>query len=177
MDATEQRAKLAEALAGFGDLYLLLSPENIRSLLDELDRAEAKLAGVEKERDEARVEANNNILSADAVRVIREMLTEQGVPVAAFIDDHVANAIVQRNEANARAAASEAALSETRDRAVKALEPFAQACSFIEESFPERRLWADNIAAYSGLRAPTIGELRLARQIRSELLKDGGGNP
>ncbi len=28
---------------------------------------------------------------------IREMLNSQGVPLAAFIDDHVANAIVQRN--------------------------------------------------------------------------------
>jgi hypothetical protein len=38
-------------------------------------------------------------LSDDAVVAIRELLAAHDVPLAAFIDDHVGNAIVQRNEA------------------------------------------------------------------------------
>ena len=51
---------------------------------------------------------NGKSLSEDAMHAVREMLREQGVPEAAFIDDHIANAIVQRNHAR------------------EALEPFAQ---------------------------------------------------
>lgn len=36
-------------------------------------------------------------LSDDAITIIRQILTTNGVPVAAFIDDHVGNTIAQRN--------------------------------------------------------------------------------
>lgn len=36
------------------------------------------------------------------VQAIRELLYENDVPTAAFIDDHVANAIIQRNIAEAK---------------------------------------------------------------------------
>ncbi|CCB64422.1 hypothetical protein [Hyphomicrobium sp. MC1] len=36
-------------------------------------------------------------ISSDAIGLIRDLLTRNGVPVAAFIDDHVSNAIAQRN--------------------------------------------------------------------------------
>ena len=47
---------------------------------------------------------NGKSLAEDAMHAVREMLREQGVPEAAFIDDHVANAIVQRNQAQAHIA-------------------------------------------------------------------------
>jgi len=40
-------------------------------------------------------------LSEDAIHAIRELLKAHDVPVAAFIDDHVGNAIAQRDEARA----------------------------------------------------------------------------
>jgi hypothetical protein len=42
-------------------------------------------------------------INSEVVGVIREILTVNGVPVAAFIDDHVKNAIWQRNEARKEA--------------------------------------------------------------------------
>ena len=36
-------------------------------------------------------------LSDSAVSIIRQMLRVSGVPMAAFVDDHVHNAIIQRN--------------------------------------------------------------------------------
>ena len=39
----------------------------------------------------------DNFMSAAAISAIRELLVAQDVPLAAFIDDHVRNAIVERN--------------------------------------------------------------------------------
>jgi glutaredoxin len=41
---------------------------------------------------------------------VREILTKNDVPVAAFIDDHLKNALIQRNEARARVKELEAML-------------------------------------------------------------------
>jgi hypothetical protein len=43
------------------------------------------------------VEPSADMMDQDACAEIRALLTRHGVPVAAFIDDHVANAIAQRN--------------------------------------------------------------------------------
>lgn len=43
----------------------------------------------------------------------------------------------------------------------KALKPFADASDAVENLNPE---WGDNIAAWSGMRAPTMGELRAAKR-------------
>lgn len=74
-------------------------------LRDDLDR-------VTRERDEARKQVNglrlSQSLDKDSAYVIRELLDRHNVPAAAFIDDHVANAIAQRD-------AAEAALSAERE--------------------------------------------------------------
>jgi hypothetical protein len=50
------------------------------------------------ERDEAIAKYHENDGMEGAVcSTIRDMLNSQNVPLAAFIDDHVANAIIQRN--------------------------------------------------------------------------------
>lgn len=65
-----------------------------------------------RERDEARKQVNDFRLSQsldkDSAYVIRELLNRHNVPAAAFVDDHVANAIAQRD-------AAEAALSAARE--------------------------------------------------------------
>lgn len=48
------------------------------------------------------VEPSSDMMDQAACAAIRELLVAHGVPVAAFIDDHVANAIRQRDEARAR---------------------------------------------------------------------------
>src|SRR5690606_8433997 len=63
---------------------------------------------------------NGRSLSEDAIAAIRELLTAHDVPVAAFIDDHVGNAIAQRDEAPAGISRLTRAVEE-RD---KALRPF-----------------------------------------------------
>jgi len=47
-------------------------------------------------------------IDSEALGIIREVLTANDVPVAAFIDDHVKNAIWQRNEARKELAALKA---------------------------------------------------------------------
>lgn len=54
---------------------------------------------------------NGKSLAEDSLHAIRDLLRDQNVPEAAFIDDHVANAIVQRNQAEARNAELEAELA------------------------------------------------------------------
>jgi len=56
----------------------------------------ADLARLTAERDDAR---GGLVLSNSAHAAVRRLLEEQGVPAAPFIDDHVGNAIVQRNNA------------------------------------------------------------------------------
>jgi hypothetical protein len=45
-----------------------------------------------------------------------------------------------------------------------ALKPFADCCDALEGNYPGVEKWHDNVAAYSGMRAPTMGELRRARE-------------
>lgn len=71
------------------------------------------VADVEAERDAAvaKFEANDGIHGA-ACAMIRDLLNSQGVPKAAFIDDHVANAIVERNIARDELAAAKERIAE-----------------------------------------------------------------
>jgi hypothetical protein len=87
------------------------------------DDIDALIAAVEALRERV-AEAE---LNEDALGAIRKLLKEHGVPTAAFIDDHVAGAIVQRNEAVARAEASEAQTVE-----------LAGALQGVEEYFDQR---------------------------------------
>jgi len=86
------------------------------SALDEEGAARAehredaeRIAILTAERDaalkDAREQKGWRELSDDAHNAIRILLEENGVPVAAFIDDHVGNAIWQRNMARKWAAA------------------------------------------------------------------------
>ena len=50
-------------------------------------------------------------LSDSAIAAIRELLKHHNVPTAAFIDDHVGNAIAQRDEANTTVAHLQAQLA------------------------------------------------------------------
>jgi hypothetical protein len=61
----------------------------------EISRAIADTAEVEALR--WRATANDHALSVMALGEARRILNENGVPQAAFFDDHVANAVVQRN--------------------------------------------------------------------------------
>lgn len=155
MDATELRAKLRDRAAS----YRLGGPssEHTAALLeeaaDELDRVEAKLAEADKHAE--KIEA-----------LLEPHVAWDGQPSAY---DRLAS----------RLASSEAALSETRDRAVKALEPFA---SMYDRLIPDRGDWGlanhpDDLSDDSQAMAfPTLGSIRLARQTRSELLEQMGGN-
>ena len=64
-----------------------------------------------RERDEAREQVNGFRLSQsfdkDSAYVIRVLLNRHNVPAAAFIDDHVANAIAQRDAAEAALSAAQ----------------------------------------------------------------------
>lgn len=85
------------------------SYSNLMRVKEDIDAqrqdAEAALAVVTRERDEAleQVEAHKLMqsLDKDSAYVIRKLLNERNVPSAAFIDDHVANAIAQRDAAEA----------------------------------------------------------------------------
>lgn len=88
-------------------------PDTIRALLDERDALREALAKAEGIRDAAQFAARNgDSLSRDAIHAVREMLKGAGVPTAAFIDDHVGNAIVQRDQERTRAEAAEARVAE-----------------------------------------------------------------
>lgn len=53
-------------------------------------------------------------LNGSAIMEIRRLLTAAGVPPAAFVDDHVGNAVVMRNQERARAESAERALADSR---------------------------------------------------------------
>ncbi|MCO5157522.1 MAG: hypothetical protein M9945_12380 [Aquamicrobium sp.] len=88
---------------------------------------DAELAAVRAERDEAVAKWNDadGDMAGAALHAIRETLYAGEVPLAAFIDDHVANAIVQRNQERERAEYAEAQLAEAN----KALEQVAEQLS------------------------------------------------
>lgn len=83
-----------------------------RQLSEAVERAEK----AERDRDEAQAQRDaaefgarhGETIAQDAMHAVRELLKEAEVPLAAFIDDHVGNAIVQRNQERARATAAEA---------------------------------------------------------------------
>lgn len=64
----------------------------------QLAEVRAELERVTLERDAAELAARNGrSLSEDTIQAIRERLNDAGVPLAAFIDDHVGNAIAERD--------------------------------------------------------------------------------
>lgn len=71
----------------------------------------AAILALIRERDEARKQVNglrlSQSLDKDSAYVIRELLNRHNVPAAAFVDDHVANAIAQRDAAEAALSAAQ----------------------------------------------------------------------
>lgn len=83
----------------------------LEELTRERDEAKAGSERMEAERDAAQFAARNGrSLAEDSIHAIRELLNAHNVPLSAFIDDHVGNAIVQRNAADARLEEAKAAL-------------------------------------------------------------------
>lgn len=93
-------------------MKLLLStlPEGARELIAS---QEAEIARLRAENERLFEECQSSSLSGAAIVAIRELLNAHNVPQAAFIDDHVGNAIAQRNAAEAQAAACVGALKRT----------------------------------------------------------------
>lgn len=79
--------------------------------------------------------------AADARRLLRPIL------------DEAATTLTSLQSENAR-------LTAQLEKCREALKPFAECCEAVEFAHPE---YADNVAAYTGHRAPTVGELRRAR--------------
>lgn len=76
----------------------------------------SQLQAVELERDEAIAKWHAADGMEGAVsHAIRELMNHHNVPLSAFIDDHVANAIRQRNDAEASLAAAREALTPSGD--------------------------------------------------------------
>ena len=74
-----------------------------------LAEQDARIVELEAELEASRfAERNGKSLAEDGIHAIRELLKVHDVPVAAFIDDHVGNAIAQRDEARAELTASRA---------------------------------------------------------------------
>lgn len=72
------------------------------STCDNCSRLQEQVETLKAERDAARfAERNAESISSDAIHGVRELLTAHNVPLAAFIDDHVGNAIAQRDAAEA----------------------------------------------------------------------------
>lgn len=84
---------------------------------------------------------NGESLASDAIHEIRELLKAHDVPIATFIDDHVRNAIVQRNQERDRAEDLTRQLAEAR----KVLEPFAREAEQISDKsgVPENQISDD----------------------------------
>jgi hypothetical protein len=95
------------ALKDAGEFVTIDSPE-IR------DRIEALTAELDRVRD--KYEAKDGMDGA-VVYAIRRLLNEANVPLAAFIDDHVLNAIIQRNVAEAETRMTMAELADWTARA------------------------------------------------------------
>lgn len=75
------------------DLYFVMIQRHaVRRALDEIDELRAIISELEGR-------ANWADALTDVVGAIRGVLTDAGVPGAAFIDDHVANAVIERSRA------------------------------------------------------------------------------
>ncbi|MCO5144601.1 MAG: hypothetical protein M9895_00330 [Aquamicrobium sp.] len=109
---------------------LAMIADEFEAMSTALAAKDAELAAVRAERDEAVAKWNDadGDMAGAALHAIRETLYAGEVPLAAFIDDHVANAIVQRNQERERAEYAEAQLAEVN----KALEPFAKLASEVD---------------------------------------------
>jgi hypothetical protein len=82
------------------------------------ERVEAseRIAALEDELQAARfAERNGKSLAEDSIHAIRELLKAHDVPVAAFIDDHVGNAIAQRDASRAECEGLRAALEAAKN--------------------------------------------------------------
>lgn len=71
--------------------------DEIVTLCADIIEAKAQVKVFEGDLALMRDRANADLMSGAAMALIRDMLKQQKVPEAAFIDDNVANAIVQRN--------------------------------------------------------------------------------
>lgn len=88
------------------------------------DKAIAETADLEAEKEALEFALRNGkSLAENSIGTIRDVLTVADVPAAAFIDDHVSNAVIQRDQERARAEAAEATVARLRD----ALRPFVEA--------------------------------------------------
>lgn len=110
---------LADELAPAVCDYLIAAQPSATIAIDAYTtRLREDLDRVTRERDEARKQVNglrlSQSLDKDSAYVIRELLDRHNVQAAAFIDDHVANAIAQRD-------AAEAALSAEREEVERLL--------------------------------------------------------
>jgi len=68
-------------------------------MTSEMDQADADAPALSEKFNEADDEQHTSgcCISSDAIYEVRRLLNAQKVPAAAFIDDHVGNAIAQRN--------------------------------------------------------------------------------
>lgn len=108
----------------------------------EIEGLRAEIARLTEERDAAVFAARNGMsLSEDSIAAIRELLAHHGVPTAAFIDDHVGNAIAQRDEARSE-------LSALKEETVKVLEPFSV---FAGELFARNYNKKDAVVTFNGM--------------------------
>lgn len=134
-----------------------------------MDQAASALTALQAERDAAQFAARNGrSLSEDSIHAIRELLNKAGVPKAPWVDDHVGNAIVQRNEAVAAREAAEASLAQ----ALSALKPFAEWCEMLDAEFSDH----DDSIIVGGLNGVgvTFGDLRTARALTTHRGSDHG---
>ena len=93
------RYRGAEAVKALREAEKEREAADVETLLVALADARAQIERLETEVTCLKLDKDEN-LPAAAIAAVREMLVEQGVPGAAFIDDHVANVIVQRNHAH-----------------------------------------------------------------------------
>lgn len=100
-----------EDMAYWANVY---NAENCRKAASALTLQEAEIARLKHKIDKWEL---SDGMDGAVVDAIRQVLNVNKVPGAAFIDDHVGNAIVQRNQCEARAETAEQA----RDEALKAL--------------------------------------------------------
>lgn len=133
-------AVMAEVMAGLGWDGRAWRNEAGLALEALIAEGWGPVADAEAERDAAvaKFEANDGIHGA-ACAMIRDLLNMSDVPKAAFIDDHVANAIVERNiardelaAAKERIAEQESLLADAEARGYRAgIEAAARACDAV----------------------------------------------
>ena len=123
-----------------------------------LDNAADLIQRLAGQLAEARGEAD---MANGAIHAVRETLAAGNVPTAAFVDDHVRNAIVQREAAEAR-------LRE----AVEVIEPFAEAgrVKLCGEWKDHERFGQTDVNFHL-----TFGDLRRARAFLAELEDHSNG--